>query len=351
MNIETFTAQQILNIPLHSPEKLYSVDSEDELKKAYRKLAMKWHPDRQYAKNTNMGVDEIFSHIKVLYEKSLKLMELGEWKNHNVLTMKDIENTKYIMKFQKEEAFELGMQYISDNYCAWVFDAGNEDLINTGLKEMTSFRFKNDRMKEEIGKYLPVLKKVFDTKDKKVIVVEKDKDMLRLSDVLSYYKGKIDPKHVAWILSCLYNLACYLEVNKKMHGAITINNFFINPKKHSGALLGGWWFTHTQDEKLIALSQKAIDICPFKIMNSKKADTSLNLEMIRQIGRILLGDITGVHLSKDKEIPKQLLEWVRGSSGVNAFEEYKVWQEKVLKDSFGVRRFTKMDLIANDIYF
>ena len=94
----------------------------------------------------------------------------------------------------------------------------------------------------------------------------------------------------------------------------------------------------------------AVDVAPISLINSKKAEEGLDLEMIKLAGRTMLGDSTGVYLSKREDIPKRLTSWLRDSSMNNAFKEYAVWMKDVLKESFGVRRFIKMELTVNDIY-
>lgn len=348
MKTDMITAEQILHIPESHPEKLYVVENEDELKNAYRKLSMLWHPDRHVKENIDTSA--VFSHLKLLYEKALDKMSSGIWKTGLSLKLKEISGKEYIIKYREEKSFELGQQYIGDTIIVWIFNKDYQDLALKSLKQLNQLKYANDNMKKEMIKYIPKIKKSFETSENFVIVVEKENELLCLEDVLRYYKNKVEPKHVAWILSCLYNMACFLEYNKKMHGGLSLNNIFINPKQHTCALLGGWWFSHNQEEKLVALSQFAIDLAPLKIIHSKQADTSLNLEMIRVIGRELLGDKTGVYLPKDKNIPTPLINWLRDSSSKNAFEEYRIWQQKILKDSFGVRRFTEMKLTSNDIY-
>lgn len=64
----------------------------------------------------------------------------------------------------------------------------------------------------------------------------------------------------------------------------------------------------------------------------------------------MLGDSTGVYLNKNTSLPKRLVSWLRDASMGNSFKDYGTWMNDVLKESFGVRRFIKMDLTANDIY-
>lgn len=347
MSIENLTATEILKVPLDSPENLYVVKNEAELKKLYRKLSMKWHPDRQ---ENHSDTSLVFAHLQVLYEKALKRMNSGIWTNKNELIIKSDTGSEFELKYVKKESFELGQKYIGNSYVMWIFEKENNDLAQRMLNIIKGFKYPNDKMKKEISKNLPILKKEFYSGGKQVIIVEKSKDEICLKDLLNYFNNKIPPKHVAWILSCLYNLSCYLDYSKIMQGGISSENIFVNPNEHSLSLLGGWWYAHKDEEKLIALNKTAVDIAPPKIIDKRVADKVLNLEMIKLLGRELLGDKTGVYLLKDKDIPMPLIQWLRDASGKSAFKDYEFWQNYVLKNSFGVRRFTKMEVKPSDIY-
>lgn len=347
MNIDNLTATEILKISLDSPEELYVVKNEVELKKVYRKLSMKWHPDRQENK---LDTSSVFAHLQVLYESALKKIGSGIWTNKNELIIKSDSGSEFELKYLKKEGFELGQKYIGSSYVMWIFEKENNDLAKRMLSFIKSFKYPNDNMKKEISKNLPIIKKEFLSDGKQVIILDKDKESINLKDLLIHFNNKIDPKHVAWILSCLYNLSCYLEYSKIMHGGISIENIFVNPSQHSLSLLGGWWYAHKDEEKLIALNKHAVNIAPPKLIDNKIADKVLNLEMIKLVGRELLGNKNGVYLLKDKSIPMPLIYWLRDASGNNAFKEYEFWQNNILKNSFGVRRFTKMEIQPSDIY-
>ena len=348
MDINIVTAEQILSVPLDRPEKLYQVETESEIKSLYRKFSTLWHPDKHIKDGKDTAA--VFSHLKLLYEKGLEKMKNGVWHYGNMLKLTSVDKKEFQIKYYMEYPFELGVNYIGNTISVWLIELQYEDLVKRAVKQIKSLKYANDKMKEEMAKYLPQIKSTFKTAEHIVLVMEKSPDILLLKDILDYHKGKIPARHVAWILSGLYNIACFFEYNQLMHGGFSIDNYYINPMQHGGALLGGWWFSHKTGEKLVALNQQAIDVAPASLLNTKKAQGSLDLEMIRKIGRQLLGDETGVYLKKDKDIPVPLINWLRDSSMHNAFDEYNLWQKQVLKDSFGARRFIEMKVSANDIY-
>jgi hypothetical protein len=347
-NLETLSADYILSIPLDRPEKLYKVKTEKEIKTIYRRLSMLWHPDRHPDSDTS----NVFAHLKGLYETGLKKMEDGLWNKGKVIVFKDKSGKTYEMKYVSTHAFELGQCYIANSFVAWVFAQDYQDLAENAVRRIESLKFANNDMKKEMAKYLPEVHQIIRTDSSFIVVIKKDPGLVLLKDALAYLGNRIESRHAAWIISGMYHIACFLKYNHLMHGGITLDNYFINPQAHSAALLGGWWYAHEEKTMLKALSQQAVDVAPVSLINKKQADCRLDLEMIRLAGRQILGDASGVYLNKNRDIPAPMVNWLKDISATkaSAFEEYETWQRKILKDSFGVRRFIEMKLTPNDIY-
>ncbi|NCQ51805.1 J domain-containing protein [archaeon] len=344
--MKNFSSTEILGIS--KPEKLFLCSTEQELKLCYRKLSALWHPDKHISDGINTS--DVFAHIQVLYEKAIVRINSGDWNKGNIFRVLDEVGKEFEIKYESQVPFEFGSCYIGRGIVAWSFIKAEEEFAKRAIKNIESLKFANNKMKEEVKKNIPEIFKLIKSKNETILVLTKDKDSISLVDVLSYYKGFVDPKHVAWILSGMYNLACFNQYNQLMSASFSLNNYFINPEQHSGQLIGGWWFACHQGEKLTALSTNAIDVAPIKMINKKIADIKLDLELIKLVGRQLLGDASGMNLKKDSRIPKPLVEWLNDVSSYMPFEAYDIWQNKVLRESFGVRRFTKMDLTINDIY-
>jgi hypothetical protein len=345
-DLNILTAEKILGIK--SPENLFVASSEEDIKKIYRKLSTLWHPDKHI--NDNKDTSSVFAHIQNLYEKAIVKINSGLWNKGNILLVQDNNGKHFEIQYLIKNTFEFGISYIGKSIVVWEFRIEDESFFNRAVNNLEKINFANDKMKEEINKYLPTINKVIRTKDSILLILNKDKDSISLREVLKFYNGFIDPKHVAWILSGMYNLACFNQYNKTMQAGFSLDNYFINPKEHTGELIGGWWFSQQIGEKLIALSTEAVNVAPIQMLNKKISDINLDLELIKLIGRQLLGDYSGIKLKKDNRIPKPLLDWLNDCSKNKPFEAYDLWQNKVLKESFGVRRFTKMDLTVNDIY-
>jgi len=134
------------------------------------------------------------------------------------------------------------------------------------------------------------------------------------------------------------------------HNAINFKNCFVSPENHSIALLGGWWYATKENTPILGLPNETASIAPRSVLEKGRADKRTDMALIRHVGRQLLGDKTGVRLSKDPVIPKAMTDWLCLPGTGDAFEDYKIWMEKVLIDSFGKRRFHKFNVSPSDIY-
>jgi len=122
----------------------------------------------------------------------------------------------------------------------------------------------------------------------------------------------------------------------------------VSPEHHSGALLGNWWYALPTGDTIKNVPKSTFNVIPSKVLKDKIATQKIDTELIKAIGREMLGDKTGGRLAKNSKIPAALTNWVCCPGGASALEDYKKW-DSVLKDSFGARRFVKLDLKLTDI--
>ena len=344
MNPITLTSEELLCIPGDSPELLFTADA-DIAKTEYRRLVSKWHPDQ------NPMVDEnVMSHINVLYNLAVLRIATDTWNIPGQITFKTVNGKSFRFKYRATSTFELGDIYVGENLIAYSLYKDNEDLYNNAKNIINGFKFADDKMKTEMKKLLPEIHSELVTDDRLVMLIKKTPDQLLLSDVLDYYKGEIEPKHVAWMISRLYNIACYLKYSNIVHSGITIESCLVSPEFHSVSLVGGWWYATKTGNKLHALSGIAVEFTPEDVLDTGCADHKIDLEMLHATSRQLLGDINGSKLLMNKNIPSVLINWLRSLSKGDAYQEYSQWQNKIVIDSFGARRFLELKLTASDLY-
>lgn len=346
MNVETLSKSQLIGIKI--PEKLYTNDAVIA-KKEYRKLSMRWHPDRG-------GDDEVFQHIKSLYEVAEDKISKGLWVTPGQLDFSTLDGKRYQILYKKHHKFELGEMYISNTIVVYMIDKINSDLVDNHRSMLKKFKYANDGMKSEFKKYLPEVMMDSETKDHYVVVYKKTSDLLLLRDVIEHY-GELPSEHTAWILSSLYNLSCYLKYCGISHNAISMDTYFISPKYHSGALLGGWWYSSEYSKRIIAVPQRTLSHCSDYLNDKKSNDSLIDLQLIKVTGLETLGDPYGSKIlmkakSNPKKFPSSFVSWLRTppKKPVDAFNEYGTYKSKVLLDSWGPPKFHEMKLTSKDLY-
>jgi hypothetical protein len=315
-----------------------------EAKNKFRELALEFHPD----KNTE-DTNTVFAHINDLYKRAMEQIQSGVWEHPTQIIVSATDGKKYKINFLTKRSFELGQMYISDTMVAYFVEKKHSALFDNAKNTIKSFRYASDRMKEEAKRYLPELGKTFETVDGRlVMVIKKTPDLLCLRDVLAHFKA-FEPRHGAWIISTLHNFTCYLNYIGVSCNDISLDTYFISPEFHSGALLGGWWYATPVGKQLTSVPKRTYGLMPVDVKNNKTASIKTDLELIRAIGREILGDTTGLKLEK-MGIPKPIVNWLRLPSSGDAVKDYQIWSKKILDDAFGKRKFVKMELTSKDLY-
>ena len=335
MNVDTI-------LKINKPEQLFT---KDNVKGEFHNLALKWHPD----KCADPKSSEVFSHINNLYNLALEKIKKGYWNIPGLFELQSVSGKRYNVKYKVAIPFELGMMYVGDTVVVYHLRKEFESLHKSFIDNVSELKYSSDRMKTEFSKYLPNIQIYFDSPDGYCIVLKKTKDVLPLSVVLKYFGGSVDPKGVAWILSSMHNIHCFLQYNNIAHNNIDLNTYFVSPELHSGLLLGGWWYTKGIDKPLTSVPTKTYEYMSLKCRNNKTADGMVDGELIRSVARTLLGDETGVTLLS-KSVPKDLVSWVRLSGNKSAVNDYRNWRNKILPFAFGERKFTPMDVNITDAY-
>jgi hypothetical protein len=345
--IARHTAAQLLAIPPQFPERLFTGEaSTAELE--YRRLAAQWHPDRCGDPQANA----VFAHVRALYEEARNRLAGGTWEAHDVRRFTAKNGRRYEFRHVRRHEIDAGEMLIGRTAVGFVLPANNADLMAQAQRVLTRFPYADERMREQVGPALPSLPPTgqFETAAARVMVLSKPADMLLLRDVLAHYGGRLDARHVAWIISGALNLACYLQYAGLVHNAISPDTYFISPRRHVGALLGGWWYACRAGQRLLALPARTVQYAPSDLLVRKVADFRTDLELVRAMGRELLGDVTGLRLTREKAAPEAMIQWLRLPASADAIDEYRVWQRQVLQDSFGARRFVEMAISHSDVY-
>ncbi len=333
--MNTFTAEQLLSIK--TPEKLFSKNVMSTLVDEYRELAKKWHPDR--TKDKRAG--EVFSHISKLRDEGEQKIRGDIWGFEGSYTF---QSKKY--NFYRSSQFELGSMYICDDCVIYEIHPDHRKLGKGLIESQRLFTYKTSAIEKEVKRYLPVKTDIHITDHQFICKIHKTPDLLCLRDVLNHYDNMMDPKAVAWIISSLCNLCCYFENTGIVHHDISPDTYFISPKYHSGALLGGWWYAAKLGSKISVVPSRTHTYLPWNVKTNKIASSVTDLELIRTTGRELLGDITGKNLNKDAR--EEVVEWLTSVAQKGSIDNYREWIQVLEKP--GPRKYTPMELDAATLY-
>ena len=134
------------------------------------------------------------------------------------------------------------------------------------------------------------------------------------------------------------------------HNAITLDTLFVSPRDHALSLFGGWWYAAPIGQALTYVPPEAVEFLPDNKGAPLVATPKMDLEMAKAAARELLGDRGGTRFPKTKPAPDAMLAFLRQPSGGNPQKELEHWYQRVLPESFGVRRFIELPVTYSDIY-
>ena len=228
--------------------------------------------------------------------------------------------------------------YTSKRNIFYVLDKKHEKYYNNYIKTAKKLKYADDNMKKEISRYFPIINMNFVSDNGEyVIVLDKTEDTVPLVQLVE--AESIKAEHLAWILSRLSNIACYLDFYKLSHNGISINNCFISPEFHTIMLYGGWWYCVDQNEKMIGTEKDIFKTMPVIAKTKKVGSIETDLESIKSMSRTL-SDIT---------TPKDMKGWMNKGSSSKASNEFESWN-KALDKTYGERKFVNWSLNIEKFY-
>jgi hypothetical protein len=336
--ITALTADDILRVNARS---IHTIVDYDTHAYQFKKLRSIWHPDR----NNDPLAGDVMRHLNMLVIEAEQQVADGTWHGHARITFTaKSTGTFYSFKYIMCEPFELGTTYISSNYVAYVFDSANADLAKDGVAMLNSITYPKAVMETEFKPSFPEVEGSYDADIGYVVVLKKQPSTVRLHELVAHQGGAIDPKHVAWMVSCMINITTFLDFVGITHNSILPSTIFVDVERHSCMLVGGWWYSARTDTKLKAMPSIVANSLPSAIMKSKIADTKVDRQSVKRTMLYALGDPTmsGSRLYANTDIPKPMLGWLRSPCSDTAIKDYQSWDNQ-LNLSFGKRKFIKFD--------
>src|SRR5262245_31044798 len=342
--LETLTAAQILAIPPTEPERLFSGEPA-RLRHEFAVLAKCWHPDC----NRSSEAAKVMERVVALRDAARRKHAIGEWSAPGIIRIDTTPRNSFVLKVKRRHEFELGEMAVAINRVAFLVEKEHATLFETGLHRIKEIRYPDARIRGDLAKFMPHVQGVYETDKHHIAIIAKTEDAILLKDLLAHVGGQLPPKHTAWVVSSLLNLACFFEVTGLTHNAISPETIFVTAMRHAVYVLGGWWYAAPTGSQIEFLPETTYALMPRSMTTGKRADIRLDLESIRAVGRTILGDSTGLGLVCRKELPKPMANFLRLPSSGSAIDDYRAWG-KALKDSFGPRRFVELPISSRDVY-
>lgn len=337
-------AAAILAIPETEPERLFRNPSTAHTE--YKLFLHRWHPDR----NPAAEATAVTAHITTLYRLVAEKIKARNYRSPDAHEFIGREDGKtFRIKFLARRPFELGEMLIGSNVITFLIDRKHDDMVLHGLKQIGTMRYPNETFRKSLAPHLPNVVRSVETHAGWVIAMRKEPHEVLLSDLIAYLGGKIEPKHTAWIISSLLNLACFMEVENMTLNGMTPETVFVSPAKHSVSLYGGWWYAQVGGKLIKHLPAKVFPLATRRLREHKVASAELDIECIRAIGRACLGDPTGGSLRGRADLPAPFAQFLQLPSSKSALVEYQNWP-KVLEASFGPRRYHELKVTGDDVY-
>ena len=333
-------AAAILAIPETEPERLFKVP--DQLVSEYRALVKRWHPDAG-------GDTAVFAHIGALYRQAEQKIHKGIWQPPGLLEITDRYGKRYRLQYRSRRPFELGEMFIGLSVVTYVIPRSHEALVLNALKQIGHIRYPDQTFRKSLEPCLPKVLRAFETATDWVVCIQKRPDEVLLADLIKHLGGQIEPKHTAWIISSLLNLACFLDVAGVTLNSMSVSTVLASPTKHAVSLYGGWWYAAEAGKLLTHLPPDTLPLASAALRTHKVATGELDLQSIKAIGRACLGDPSGGSLRGRKDLPSPFSQFLQLPAAKSAFVEYERWP-KVLEDSFGPRRYHELKITGEDVY-
>lgn len=304
----------------------------------YKRIAKQIHPDV----NDSGLAEEAMRKLNSLY-KSAKLCVLNNsWEETSVYYLYTINGKTFKMTYRKKYIFEFGTTYVGDMTLLYVFDKEYEKYYRNAVRMMNEIRYQNQELKKYFSMFMPVIREHGKMKnDKFYIALAKNRDVYPLREVWRYFSNEISNRHVAWMMTRINNLICFLKINGIVHNGITLDNLFVSPSHHGVCIYGGWWYSAKTHTKLIGMNKKVYNILPPSIKKDHIASHIIDIECVKAVGRELFNKY-------DKE-GAGLYKWMNAPSKDDVFKNLDLW-DKTLDDTYHERKFYPMTVREDEIY-
>lgn len=310
------------------------VRDENQIRSDYRNYARAIHPDICSLPDSKQA----FEKLNKLHEEALNCIQDGTWFESNILRIPHMSPIHYL----NDIFTEFGARYITDSKVIWMFDPDKIKHKKNFLLMKSKIRFANQKMLDIYKRKIPITWQYDSSGNGRELFVEKYPNEYPMDLFLSAYADQLTGRDIAWMVSRMCDLLCFLEYNKIVLNGFDPENLFINPTAHSIAIYGGWQYAAIAGEKMIGTTKHIYNLMPTSVRTSGLASHETDIECVRDIVRGMISKAKG-------DIPKPIQDWVEFGSVSEPVKEYSRWI-KALDKAYGPRKFVKFEVDPNKIY-
>ena len=331
-----WTAEGLLALGTVDAGRLFAGDA-GTMKRTLRRLWRRWHSDR----SDHPRADEVMAHVGQLYAHALR--RTAETRRSAPLErrVRLDDGREWRIRYVREHAVAGGRAYTGRTHVTYVLDRGYEDLGRAAGARIGRIRLDSAALRRTVGPMLPRIARAAGTGAGWVMVVEKDARWVPLEDVAALAGGGLEARHVAWMVTRLASLACWLEHVGWVHAGIMPGHLLVEPEGHGVRLAGGWWLSGDAGAPMRAVSETTRAMTGWSGGAGAYAPRIDRL-CIRETARALLG-------THWEAAPAPIRTWIDVPGRGDAIEDYARW-ERALERGFGRRRFTRLGIEAADVW-
>lgn len=275
--------------------------SDDDIKKAFRRLARKYHPD------VNEGKDNHFKIISEAYEILSDIKKRTQYDRGGLIKTFTITTKNHT--YRLEELAKTGA--LSDIYKG-TSESGNpiafkvsrdtkdNDLLENEARVLAAL-FPPDKPEEGKRRYLPrfheSLRLAEEGKHRQVNILDWLSNFHTLHEVRKAFDRKLQMEHGIWIFNRILEGLDYIHNKGYIHGSLTPDHvvvFSSGEEKHPynhGAKLIDWSYAVRIGEKVKAIDPAWEDFYPPEVLQKKATSKSTDIYMaVKCIIHVLGGD-------------------------------------------------------------
>ncbi|MCQ2534524.1 MAG: hypothetical protein MJ172_08165 [Clostridia bacterium] len=228
------------------------------------------------------------------------------WSRNELLSMATKDNKTVNIRYTFYYEDEGVKTYISKDSVVNIFEKEDRNKLEATIRGISMLQYPEAAGKD-LSKSFPHIKAKMELIDGRYLLAyDKPENSYPL-----FAFGNLRPKHVAWIVSRMENFCCVFEYSELVHGGLSTDTIFINPKTHEAFLYGGWW----------------------KARHKKDSSDNEDLKELRRISKRLLGEFID-------ESPELFIKFMESMPAEDAYTDFGNW-DRVIVEGFGGHNFTK----------